>query len=62
MDDLDLAVSRYPEHLRPRSRAALKAGASVRRGKFFETDPSVFEIRWPNGAVEDLTAELLGPA
>ncbi len=52
---LDRMVSRYPEHLRPRIRAALKAGATVSRGKFYELGPSVFEIRWPDGAVEDLT-------
>lgn len=59
---LDQAVLRYPEHLRPRIRAALKAGATVTRGKHYELGPSVFEIRWPNGAVEDLTTEQFGPA
>ena len=54
-DELDRAVQRYPEHLRPRIRAALKAGATIRYGKFYKTDAPVFEICWPNGAVEDLT-------
>lgn len=58
MDDLEQVLLRYPEHLRPRISAALKAGATVARGKFYETDTPVFEIRWPNGAVEDLTAVL----
>lgn len=61
MDDLEQALQRYPEHLRPRIKAALLAGATVRRGKFYETDTPVFEIRWPSGAVEDLMPEL-GPA
>lgn len=37
---------------------ALHAGAELRRGRQYEDDEPVHEIRWPNGAVSDLCESL----